>query len=139
MDKQQFAKDLMRSLLENYGRVPSAAIVARDFNLRVQAPSQAVSQETARRWLRGISLPDYSRLMILVKWLNLQIAELTNQSQSDLTEGLSNNAPLENNRRLNAVEMALVQIFRETDLRGKKTILSVANTMIPGRIPPTAL
>ena len=139
MDKQQFAKDLMRSLLENYGRVPSAAIVARDFNLRVQAPSQAVSQETARRWLRGISLPDYSRLMILVKWLNLQIAELTNQSQSDLTEGLSNNAPLENNRRLNAVEMALVQIFRETDLRGKKTILSVANTMIPGRIPPTVL
>ena len=139
MDKQQFAKDLMRSLLENYGRVPSAAIVARDFNLRVQAPSQAVSQETARRWLRGISLPDYSRLMILVKWLNLQIAELTNQSQSDLTEGLSNNAPLENNRRLNTVEMALVQIFRETDLRGKKTILSVANTMIPGRIPPTAL
>jgi len=32
-----------------------------------------------------------------------------------------------------------LQVFRETDLRGKRSILALADAIIPGAIPPAAL
>jgi hypothetical protein len=42
-------------------------------------------------------------------------------------------------RSLNPVESALLQAFRETDTRGKRILLAIAETLIPGMIPPSAL
>ncbi len=42
-------------------------------------------------------------------------------------------------RVLNPVELALVQAFRETDLRGKRILLALAEALVPGMIPPSAL
>jgi hypothetical protein len=37
------------------------------------------------------------------------------------------------------VEQALLQAFRETDIRGKRILLTLAETLVPGMIPPSAL
>lgn len=73
--KTIFAKELCKRLVDHYGRMPSAAVVSRDFNFR--CPQLApISQETARRWIRGLSLPEVERLATLVSWLRLNPNEL---------------------------------------------------------------
>ena len=62
------------SLRARFGRIPSAAVVAREFNLRAY-DTAPFSQESARRWLRGVSLPEEERLRVLVNWLNLDFNE----------------------------------------------------------------
>jgi hypothetical protein len=36
----------------------------------------AISGETARRWIRGNSLPDETRLTVLVEWLGLDLQQV---------------------------------------------------------------
>jgi hypothetical protein len=83
--KENFSALLRDSLRSRYGRIPSAAVVAREFNLRAYETSP-VSQESARRWLRGVSLPEEERLRILVNWLNLDFnkaLQMKNRSSLD--------------------------------------------------------
>lgn len=68
--KENFSALLRDSLRSRFGRIPSAAVFAREFNLRAYDTSP-ISQESARRWLRGVSLPEEARLRVLVNWLNL--------------------------------------------------------------------
>lgn len=67
---ERFGDMLRASLRKTYGKLPSAAFVAREFNLRSRWGSP-VSSETARRWLRGYSVPDVSRLSVFSEWLKL--------------------------------------------------------------------
>lgn len=57
------------------GRLPSAAMFALHFNGQTQGGSALISQETARRWLRGNCLPDETRLLVLAQWLDLDLHE----------------------------------------------------------------
>lgn len=57
------------------GRLPSAAMFALHFNGQTQDGSAPISQETARRWLRGNCLPDETRLQVLAQWLDLDLHE----------------------------------------------------------------
>jgi hypothetical protein len=68
--KENFAALLRDSLRTRFGHIPSAAVVAREFNLRAY-DTPPISQESARRWIRGVSLPEEQRLRVLVNWLNL--------------------------------------------------------------------
>jgi transcriptional regulator with XRE-family HTH domain len=136
--KAQFAKTLSRHLLDYYGRIPSASVLARDFNLRAGGKVPPISPETARRWVRGLSMPEMEKLQVIVDWLHLEIGFLSStaenpagQHDSTLSVGQS--------RPLNATELALLQTFRETDIRGKRILLTIAETLIPGMIPPAAL
>ena len=83
--KENFSAILRDSLRKRFGRIPSAAVVAREFNLRAYDTSP-VSQESARRWLRGVSLPEEERLRVLVNWLNLDFnAALRPKTNGQLT------------------------------------------------------
>jgi len=136
--KEQFAKSLARHLLDYYGRVPSASILARDFNFRVGTEGSQISQETARRWIRGISMPELDKLQILVNWLNLEMSFLGRRiDDKELVMNSTSNGG--STKPVNQVEAALLQVFRETDLRGKRSILALADAIIPGAIPPSAL
>ena len=85
--KENFSAILRDSLRKRFGRIPSAAVVAREFNLRAYDTSP-VSQESARRWLRGVSLPEEERLRVLVNWLNLDFnAALRPKTNGHLTAG----------------------------------------------------
>jgi len=72
---QQFARALNRGLFRYYGRNPSAAMVARDFNLRSRSESP-ISQEAARKWMRGLTVPELAKMQVLAEWLNLDLRAL---------------------------------------------------------------
>lgn len=72
--KNNFSALLRDCLRSRYGKIPSAAVVAREFNLRAY-DTTPISQESARRWIRGVSLPEEERLRILVEWLDLDFNE----------------------------------------------------------------
>jgi hypothetical protein len=133
--RTRFADSLNRQLLDYYGRIPSAAALARDFNLRAEniAP---ITQEAARRWIRGLSMPEMDKLQVLISWLGLNIDFLSEsshegtKSSSHLQSGdKSSQEVMRLTRSLNAVEIRLIQSFRETDLRGKQILLTLADSL----------
>ena len=143
--KDLFSKALAQQLLQYYGRIPSASIFARDFNFRIPPEMNPISQETARRWIRGISLPEMDKLKLLGQWLGLEMGFLGAMGVNDAIDHNHEAAlnPSTSNvgvgKNLNQVEIALLQAFRETDLRGKRSLLAHADALIPGLIPPSAL
>lgn len=67
---EQFGHVLRMALKSAYGKLPSAAFVAREFNLRC-AQNSSVSQETTRRWMRGYSIAGPDHLSVLSAWLEI--------------------------------------------------------------------
>jgi hypothetical protein len=67
---ERFGDLFRQSLKKNYGRLPTAGFVAREFNLRC-AKTPTITNETARRWIRGCTLPDSSRLEVFASWLDI--------------------------------------------------------------------
>ena len=74
---ERFGLVFRESLKRTYGRLPSASFVAAQFNLRSHSAS-AVSQESARRWIRGSSIPDPQRLSVLSSWLDIDYNSIFN-------------------------------------------------------------
>lgn len=70
-----FSTTIRAALRQRFGKIPSNAVVAREFNLRSHG-AKTVSQESVRRWLLGTSLPEYSHLQVLLKWLNIDSNQL---------------------------------------------------------------
>lgn len=71
--KQDFSVALVDGLKQVYGgRMPSIAVVARDFSLK-SPHLPHISGETLRKWIRGESLPQYSRMQVLIEWLGNDI------------------------------------------------------------------
>lgn len=73
--RDSFASALAKGLLQRYQKVPSAGFVAKQFNLRANI-TQAITQESARRWLRGVAIPELDKLLILRSWLDLDLNAL---------------------------------------------------------------
>jgi hypothetical protein len=67
-----FSEKLREGLRKRYGRLPSAAFVAIHFNRHSKA-EKPISQETMRRWIRGISMPGYQHLFTLSIWLAVDV------------------------------------------------------------------
>jgi hypothetical protein len=74
-----FAESFKKALIAKYGKVPSTSFIANNFNLRAYE-TQAISRESARKWLAGISFPEGGRLRVISKWLNLDTNEFLNES-----------------------------------------------------------
>jgi hypothetical protein len=126
--KLAFSKELSRRLIEYYGRMPSASVVSRDFNLRAKDVS-AISQETARRWMRSLSLPEIDRLQVLVEWLSLDMSFLTNRpepTKGEIHKGLERKAK---GVMLDPLETFLLKCFKETDARGKHCLINLAKSL----------
>jgi hypothetical protein len=126
--KLAFSKEFSRRLIEYYGRMPSASVVSRDFNLRASEGS-AISQETARRWMRSLSLPEIERLQVLVEWLGLDMAFLANRSapaESDTYVGADRRSK---GVTLDPLESFLLKCFKETDARGKHCLINLAKSL----------
>ncbi len=73
--KEAFSQSLRESLKHHYGKLPSAEVVARNFNLRAHGTTP-VTQESVRRWMRGESFPKPDHLIVLVQWLHLNLNEI---------------------------------------------------------------
>jgi len=75
--REEFARALRQTLVSRFGRLPSAAFVAREFNIRAYG-CEPITQESARRWLRGLSVPAGNRLGVLQKWLDIDLNRIFN-------------------------------------------------------------
>ena len=73
--EERFASELRNALRKRYGSIPSAAFVTIQFNRRLVSKN-GVSQESVRRWMRGLSMPSYLHLQILALWLGLSLDSL---------------------------------------------------------------
>jgi hypothetical protein len=74
-----FSEQLNELLMKKYGSVPSAAALATQFNLRAHG-TKTITREAARKWLRGMAMPEMSKLTVLVDWLCLDINKIFKSS-----------------------------------------------------------
>ena len=91
-----FSQAFKIGLLSKYRKIPSCGYIAKEFNLRAK-DTATITSETARRWLKGIALPEISKLIAISNWLQIdlnillslnKVHELHEQSlsESDLSE-----------------------------------------------------
>jgi hypothetical protein len=70
----KFERTLRTGIAKKLGRQVSAQRFADQFNLRAHG-TDTISRETARKWIRGTTIPDYERLAVLIEWLELDPLE----------------------------------------------------------------
>ena len=102
--RDSFALALANGLLKRYQAVPSAAFLAKEFNLRSEV-AEPITQESARRWLRGLAIPELDKLLVLRSWLDLDLNALGMPS----IEGIEKRGA-----QLNGGEIKNQEVFIET-------------------------
>ena len=68
MTVENFSKALNDALKNRFGRIPSASKLALEFNCRA-FKTKNITNETARKWMRGKALPKTTSLQTLIEWL----------------------------------------------------------------------
>lgn len=84
--KRSFAMALKEGVKKKFKRQLTIVDFTIQYNLQFHHP---VSNETARKWLTGISLPQMDKLIQLKHWLNLDLPmlfDLPNATQQKLSE-----------------------------------------------------
>ena len=71
----KFSEILIRQLIKKYGKVPSNYFFANQFNLRA-AGTTTITSETARKWIKGLTVPEIDRFKVLIEWLEIDTADL---------------------------------------------------------------
>ena len=67
-----FSDELNKALRLKYkSKNISALYFATQFNKHCKKSSLHISQESARKWLKGLSFPNQERVMVLILWLKL--------------------------------------------------------------------
>jgi hypothetical protein len=85
----KFAEILNRALIKRYRKVPSGAFLSNQFNLRAEGTT-TITAETARKWVKGLSVPEIDRFKVLIKWLELDVDGLFNTKEVHLSRKESN-------------------------------------------------
>ena len=85
----KFAEVLNRALLKKYKKVPSGSFLANQFNLRAEGTT-TITAETARKWVKGLSVPEIDRFKVLIKWLELDVDSIFNTTEVHLSHKESN-------------------------------------------------
>ena len=120
---ENFSARLRDQLKQRFrGRLPSAAAFATQFNWRVAHSPLAISDETARRWIRGNCLPDETRLPVLVEWLGL-----------DLQQVFAGPGQLESVPALQPADREVLELFSQVDRLKKQLVLDLLRSLASGR------
>ena len=92
-----FSAELNKALRLKYkSKSISALYFATQFNKQCKKASLHISQESARKWLKGLSFPNQERIMVLILWLkldsrlfyieDLQASDADDRSQSTIAD-----------------------------------------------------
>ncbi len=73
--RKRFSEILSRQIKVKFLRMPSAAFIAKEYNLYAYNTGP-VSRETVRKWINGVNVPTLDKLIFLRQWLNLDMNEL---------------------------------------------------------------
>jgi len=85
----KFTEVLNRALIKKYKKVPSGAFLSNQFNLRAEGTT-TITAETARKWVKGLSVPEIDRFKVLIKWLELDVDSIFNTTEIHLSRKESN-------------------------------------------------
>ena len=132
--KAAFTHALNECLKARYGKLPSAAVLARDFNLRAYGVTP-ITQESARRWMRGEAFPKSNSLEILWTWLGLSLdAAVSTPQKRDsalhlhgIAHGPGYITPM------NPGQEHLAQLFISLNPEQKKAVIELIETCFLGR------
>jgi hypothetical protein len=119
---------LTQSLINKFGELPSATKFADKFNLRAHGTT-TITRETARKWMLGLSVPEIDKLSILVKWLEIDPAEIfkTNTTKSIGQSSVQLKGGKENDLKNNAVIKAQINdCFNHMNDEAKKALFLAA-------------
>ena len=127
--KEQFARSLRECLKARYGKLPSATTVARDFNLRAYGVSP-ITQESARRWMRGECFPKSEYLEILLNWLAISLypATLAPEGRVHAPHSLDTGAGLGYITPMNPAEERMTRLFITLNQEQKKVVMELMET-----------
>ncbi len=82
---KKFAEVLNQHLIIKYKKIPSGYFFANQFNLRAQGTT-TISAETARKWIKGLAVPEIDRFKVLIEWLHMDISELFIAQSAQLSQ-----------------------------------------------------
>lgn len=68
--KKEFAGALKKGIYKKFNKHLSIVDFAIQYNLQFHQP---ISNETARKWLTGLSLPQIGKMVHMQQWLNLEL------------------------------------------------------------------
>jgi transcriptional regulator with XRE-family HTH domain len=122
--KNAFVKEFKRCLVSKYGKVPSAARIAKDFTLSSPEGVEPVSVETIRKWLLGINIPQSARMRTLSRWLGFDV------SVFDVAFKLSDpptHNELNTRRKVDREILHLLQSFSELQESERETVLEIVD------------
>ena len=89
----KFERTLRTGIERKLGRQVSAQRFADQFNLRAHG-TDTISRETARKWIRGTTIPDYERLAVLIEWLELDPLEFLGNKNAQESHTLLNDVDI---------------------------------------------
>ena len=99
----KFAEILNRARIKKYKKIPSGTFLSNQFNLRAEGTT-TITAETARKWVKGLSVPEIDRFKVLIKWLELDIDGLFNTKEVHLSRKETNDA-------IDAIETKMHDLF----------------------------
>ena len=106
--------DLLNKALQNkYHKKVSVVFFVNQFNLRAYGTAP-IAYETGRKWLNGITIPQLSKMQILIDWLNLDTKLLFSKSSAPKTNTLDlsslNEDSLNNNNILDLIHAIALEL-----------------------------
>lgn len=124
--KDRFKRLVNLALVNHYGRVPSASVVARDFNFRCP-DLDPITQETARRWMRGLSIPEFHRLEPLCAWLKIDLRDLASSIERGSTDIEVIREPRDE------IQVELLKHFEQLEAKHQSLVLLLARSLAEAR------
>ena len=109
-----FADTLKVALRHRYQKVPTATYVANQFNIKSGA-KKGVSPEIVRRWLKGATIPDLEKLLILKKWLGIDLNAFANVIEDKSTPINNANVLVETPIELEQIKKASLKEIEELE------------------------
>lgn len=73
--RDKFSAALKAASLEKCGNKISPTSLANSFNLRASGTT-VITRQTASKWLKGEALPDHGHMVVLVRWLQLNLNDI---------------------------------------------------------------
>lgn len=120
----KFSHVLQQKLIERFGKIPSANHLANQYNLRAHGTAP-ITQEAARRWIKGLSIPQVDRFQILSLWLGIRPEEFLTNS---LEKKRSNPDSV-----ISHDETRLISMFRNLNLSEQNALQVAAKTMVEAK------
>jgi hypothetical protein len=111
--KYNFSDLLNKALQNKYHKKVSVVFFVNQFNLRAYGTAP-IAYETGRKWLNGITIPQLSKMQILIDWLNLDTKLLFSKSSAPKTNTLDlsslNEDSLNNNNILDLIHAIALEL-----------------------------